>query len=128
MANTITKNIILSHPAVVQSEEKTIVPTLAHTTSQDDTKITVNIEIPGVDPTTVDVNCDQSILTVSCPKGAVSIALDRSTDISKIEADILWGLLTIQIPRPETPPSQNIKVSIHDTVRKNPPKKFTEAA
>ncbi len=129
MSNTITKNIILSQPKVGLGVEVPC-PALVHSTTQEETETVVKIEIPGIDPSTVNVNFEYNVLVVTCEKGSASISLVPNTDYSKIQADILWGLLTIRIPHPEEPQTQTIKVSIHDSVRKNThkesDKKFTE--
>jgi HSP20 family molecular chaperone IbpA len=129
MSNINSKNILLSQPKIglaVDTPDRT----LAHTSINEGTATVVNIEIPGVDPSTVNVDFENNILNVSCEKGSVSIPLPVNTDSSKIQADILWGLLTLRIPHPEEPPMQTIKVSIHDTLRKTAhkatEKKFTD--
>lgn len=125
MSATITKNIILSQPKMGQNTEVAL-PTLPHTTSQEGSHTVVKIEIPGIDPSTVGVNCENNTLYVDCEKGAVIIPLTPTSDITKIEADILWGMLTIRVPVAEPPAARAIKVSVLDTVKKSSPK-FTEA-
>lgn len=129
MSNTITKNIILSQPKVGTYAEAPT-PNLVHRSTVEENETVVEVEIPGVNPTTVDVNCEYNVLVVSCEKGTTSIPIPPNTDTSKVKADILWGLLTLRIPHPEKPTTQNIKVSIHDAVKKSPAKpaveKFTE--
>ena len=117
MSNTTIKNLILSQPKVGQGPENPI-PTLDHVVISTDDKVVVNVEIPGVDPDLVEVLCENNVLSVNCPRGEFSMAIDPTTNVSKIEADIKWGLLTICIPSPSAPPVRTIKVSIHDTVKK----------
>jgi hypothetical protein len=117
MSNTNTKNILLSQPKIGLAVESPA-PALTHTTVNEGTFTVIDIEIPGVDPSTVHVNCEYNTLTVTCEKGSVSLPLPSNVNFSKIQADILWGQLTLRIPHPEEPPIQTIKVSIHDTVRK----------
>ncbi len=117
MSSTTTKSILLSQPKIGFAPDTTTVP-LAHSTHQVDTATIVEIEIPGVDPATVDVQCENNNLAISCSKGKLTIPVDPTIDASKIKADIQWGLLTLRIPAPEVPEARAIKVSIHDAVPK----------
>ena len=124
MSTVSAKNLILSQPKTSQTEPA---PTsvLTHTLSTDDSTITIKIEIPGVDPSTVDVECEGTLLQVSCERGEFVHPLDPTIDTSEIKADIQWGLLTLTIPMPAPPVSRSIKVSVHDAVKKAP-SKFTK--
>ena len=117
MSSTTTKSILLSQPKIGFAPDTTTVP-LAHSTHQVDTATIVEIEIPGVDPATVDVQCDSNNLTVSCSKGKLTVPVDPTVDTSKIKADIQWGMLVLHIPAPEVPQTRAIKVSIHDAAPK----------
>lgn len=110
MSSTSTKNILLSQPRIGQNEVS--VAALTHTIKNDGGEITVEIEVPGVDPSTIDVNCEGTSLTVSCAKGRLAIPVDPTVDTSKISADILWGMLTLTIPAPAAPAPQSIKVNV----------------
>jgi HSP20 family molecular chaperone IbpA len=129
MSATITKSLILSQPKSGQNSE-VAPPTLPHTTVQEDNFTVTSIEIPGVDPSTVGVNCKDNSLHVTCEKGSVTLPLVPTSDVTKIEASILWGMLTVRIPVAEPPPERTIKVSLLDVVKKAPPKtkheEFTE--
>jgi HSP20 family molecular chaperone IbpA len=126
MSATITKSIILSQPKMGQNPEVAL-PTLPHTTSQEGSHTVVKIEIPGIDPATVGVNCENNTLYVDCEKGAVIVPLVSTSDITKIEADILWGMLTIRVPVAEPPAARAIKVSVLDAVpTRKTATKFTE--
>ncbi len=129
MSNTTVKNLILSQPKIGQTEG-TSVPTLKHSTTTVGDKTVVEIEIPGVDPASVDVNCDSSTLFVSCPKGEVTIPLHPTCDTTAISAEIMWGMLTLTIPMPVTPPAHSIKVSVYDAPKRTThkhEKEFTAA-
>jgi len=126
MSATITKSIILSQPKMGQNPEVSA-PSLPHTTSQEGSNTVVKIEIPGIDPSTVEVNCENNTLYVSCERGAVIVPLVSTSDITKIEADILWGMLTIRVPVAEPPAARAIKVSVLDAVpTRKTATKFTE--
>jgi HSP20 family molecular chaperone IbpA len=125
MSATITKSLILSQPKVGQNTEVAL-PTLPHTISQEESHTVVKIEIPGIDPATVGVSCENNTLYVDCEKGAVIVPLAPASDVTKIEADILWGMLTIRLPVAEPPAARTIKVSVLDTVpAKKPAAKLT---
>jgi HSP20 family molecular chaperone IbpA len=117
MSSTTTKNILLSQPKIGNGGDHTPTP-LAHHVSEEDSATVVKIEIPGVDPSTVEVQCENNVLSVSCPRGQVTMPVEPTSDISKVKADIQWGLLTLRIPLPEAPQSRSIKVNIHDLVEK----------
>ena len=125
MSNTISKNLILSQPKIGQGESHAL-PSLKQTTTTVDNNTVVEIEIPGVDPATVGVDFDGGTLLVSCPKGASIIPLPVACDTSAIDAEILWGMLTLTIPMPAAPVAHSIKVNIHDAPRKTASKRFTD--
>jgi HSP20 family molecular chaperone IbpA len=124
MSSTTTKNILLSQPKIGTGGESSVIP-LIHTVSENESNTVVKIEIPGVDPSTVEVQCENNVLSVNCPRGSFTMPVDAASDISKIKADIQWGLLTLSIPLPEAPPTRTIKVSVHDFVEKSVPKAQT---
>jgi hypothetical protein len=41
----------------------------------------------------------------------------KNVDPAKIKADILWGMLTVNVPLPKPPVSRSIKVSVSDTIK-----------
>jgi len=129
MASTTTKNILLSQIRAGQGDTVQL-PSLVHNSTTTESHTEVQIEIPGVDPSTVSIHCEGTVLEVSCPKGAVNIPINALSDVSKIEANILWGMLTLKVPIPPEPVSRNIKINVVDVVKKAPQrapeKKFTE--
>jgi HSP20 family molecular chaperone IbpA len=129
MSSTTTKNILLSQPKAGLSGEAPQTA-LTHNITKTEKNTVLQIEIPGIDPSTVDVSYEDGSLHVICEKGVVNYHLDSNVDTSKIEADILWGMLTIKVPNPQAPAPRNIRVNISDTVKKSAPrathKEFTE--
>ena len=129
MSNVASKNLILSQPKIGQASENPITylpQTVTHTPGE---HTVVAVEIPGIDPSTVEVICENGTLRVSCPKGETTVNIGSAVDVSEIDADILWGMLTLKIPPAPAPTAQAVKVSIHDAVKKAPsraPAKFTE--
>jgi len=122
MSNTLTKSLILNHPKSGQTAESTVA-VLAQTTSHnEDGSVVVSVEIPGVDPSTVEVSCESNILKITCPKGEATLSVAPGTEVSEIKAEILWGLLTLVVPPAAAPSVQTIKVNLLDTVKKAPVK------
>jgi HSP20 family molecular chaperone IbpA len=115
MSNTTTRNLVLSQPKSGQSDN-TQTPTLPYTSVQTGTVTEIKVEVPGIDPSTIEVGFEDNFLQVHCEKGVLALPVDPTVDTSKIKADILWGLLTIVVPLPVPPAARNIKVSIHDAV------------
>jgi HSP20 family molecular chaperone IbpA len=113
MANSNTRNILLSQPKTAQGETIQVL-TLLHTTIQTESFTEVKVEVPGIDPSTIGVGFENSLLHVHCGRGELTLPIDPTIDVSKIKADILWGLLTLSIPLPEIPEARTIKVSVHD--------------
>jgi HSP20 family molecular chaperone IbpA len=113
MSSTTTKNILLSQPKIGSNSES-VISSLTHQVFSNNDETVIEVEIPGVDPSTVEVKCESNTLTISCSKGQFSTYLEPSTDVSKIKADIQWGMLTLKVPAPETPQARAIKISIHD--------------
>jgi HSP20 family molecular chaperone IbpA len=102
--------------------DATTLPALAYSTTTTESHTEVEIEIPGVDPSTVSIHCEGTVLEVSCSRGSVKVPINALSDASKIEADILWGMLTLKVPLPPEPVSRNIKVNVLDVVKKAPHK------
>ena len=130
---TSSKSLVLSQPKSGQGEVGPTVVTLPSTTVTREDATEVKVEIPGVDPSTVQVEFEGHTLRIRCEKGELTLPLNPNTDTSKITADILWGMLTLTIPLPAPPAIGSIKVSIHDVAKAAPSKsrvkhedKFTE--
>jgi len=114
MSNTNTRNLVLSQPKAGQGENIQVL-TLPHTTIQTETSTEVKVEVPGIDPSDIEVGFDNNLLQVRCARGELILPIHPTVDASKIKADILWGLLTLSIPLPEIPEARTIKVSVHDS-------------
>jgi HSP20 family molecular chaperone IbpA len=114
MSNTTTRNLVLSQPKATQGDNIQVL-TLPHTTIQTETLTEVKVEVPGIDPSTIGVGFENHLLQVHCNRGELTLPIDPTVDVSKIKADILWGLLTLSIPLPEVPEARTIKVSVHDS-------------
>jgi len=122
MSNTLTKSLILNHPKSGQTVENSTVLLTQTSSHNEDGSVVVNVEIPGVDPSTVEVSCESNILKITCPKGEAILSVAPGTEVSEIKAEILWGLLTLVIPPAAAPSVQTIKVNLLDTVKKAPVK------
>lgn len=124
MSQVVNKSLLLSQPKSIQGEGPVIV-TLPHTSTLTESATEIKVEIPGVDPSTVDVNFEDNTLFIKCERGELTLPVNPTIDTTKIKADILWGMLTLTVPLPAPPESRSIKVSVHDTVKKAPTK-FTD--
>jgi HSP20 family molecular chaperone IbpA len=114
MSNTTTKSLLLSRQGIGQAVEGTS-NALTYRTSTEDKSLLIEVEVPGVDPATIDVNFDSSILVVEAPTGTMSLAIDAALDIDDIKADIKWGLLTLRIPRRS---ARSVKINIFEGAAK----------
>ena len=126
MSQVANKSLLLSQPKSVQVEGTQIV-TLPHTSSLTENATEIKVEIPGVDPSTVDVQFEGNTLFVKCERGELNLPVNPTIDTTKIKADIQWGMLTLTVPLPTPPESRSIKVSVHDTVKKAPGKLSEES-
>ena len=124
MSTVTTKNILLSQPKVGQNGDVSTVA-LTYTVSREELQTVVKIEVPGVDPDSIEVVSSHGALNVSCERGEAAFPIDPLVDPDEIKADILWGMLTLTIPSPKPPVTRSIKVSIHDVTKKKVTSKFT---
>jgi HSP20 family molecular chaperone IbpA len=62
--------------------------TLTHVTVQTETSTEVKVEVPGIDPSTIGVGFENSLLHVHCDRGELTLPIDPTVDVSKIKADI----------------------------------------
>lgn len=121
MSTVATKSLLLSQPKAGQGDV-TPTPVLTHSTETGESSTKYKVEIPGVDPSTVDVEFEGSNIVVRCERGQLTLPVHPTTDTTSIKADILWGVLTLTVPLPAPPAPHTIKVSIHDAVKKAPAK------
>jgi HSP20 family protein len=90
----------------------------------------VHLDLPGVDPDSIDLTCEQNVLTVEAerrfetgdedqlivserPQGMFSrqLFLSDSLDIDRIQANYENGVLTLQLPVAEQAKPRRIEVS-----------------
>jgi HSP20 family molecular chaperone IbpA len=121
MSQVANKSLLLSRPKSAQFEGTPVV-TLPHTSTLTDSTTEIKIEVPGVDPSTVEVQFEENTLFVKCERGELTLPVNPTIDTTKIKADILWGMLTLTVPLPTPPEAHSIKVSVHDAVKKAPAK------
>ena len=125
MSNVLTKSLVLSQPKAGMAGESTIT-ILPHTSTVENGYTEVKVEIPGVDPSLVTVDCENGIVKVLSPKGEANISIDPTVDTSKIEAEILWGVLSLRIPLPKAPAARHISVKTLDAPKKTAAAKHKE--
>lgn len=117
MSSTLTKNIVLSQQRIGQNSEPAVT-SLPCTVHQGEDNLILKVEIPGVDPSTVNVSSEGTVVRVECERGTHTHLVDPTTDISKIRAEIQWGMLTLTIPNPPSPVNKEIKVNLLDSTTK----------
>ena len=98
MSSTTTKNLLLSQPKAGQFEGVPVTY-LTHSVEHKNDHTEIRVEIPGIDPSTVNVEFDNNTLHVECARGVLTLPVDLTVDTSKIKADIVWGMLTAQATR-----------------------------
>jgi len=113
MSNTTARNLLLSQTKIDQNETIPVTRP-SYTTHANESSTIIKVEVPGIDPATIDVSCGDNKLFVTCDRGDLAFPLDATTDFSKVSADIQWGMLTIEIPSPPAPQTRSIRVNIHD--------------
>jgi HSP20 family molecular chaperone IbpA len=127
MSSVTAKNIILSQPKTGSFDVIKSPVILPNTVSHNEDCTVIKVEIPGVDPSTVDVSCESNTLQVQCECGSFTHSVNPTIDISKIKADIQWGMLTLTIPVPPQPVARSIKINFHDAAPvKKPAAKVSE--
>ena len=108
-----TKNLLLSQPKAGQFEG--VPPTyLTHSVEHKEDCTEIRVEIPGIDPSTVNVELDNNTLHIECARGVLTLPVDPTVETGRIKAEIVWGMLTLTVPLPKAPEARSIKVSIHD--------------
>lgn len=71
---------------------------LNHRKNVKDDSVSYEIEVPGVEPSDVSVKVDGRILKVKTPKGCANFTLNERADVSKTEATLKYGVLTVTVP------------------------------
>jgi HSP20 family molecular chaperone IbpA len=126
MSQVASKSLLLSQPKAGQNESVPV-PSLTYSTNIGESSTEYKVEIPGVDPSGVNVEFEGSNIAVHCERGQLILSVHPSTDTTSIKAEILWGVLTLTVPLPKPPEAHSIKVNIHDAVKKAPAKPSTKS-
>jgi HSP20 family molecular chaperone IbpA len=77
MSNVSAKNLMLSQRRG-EPEEEIISTILPHTSTLTEENTVIKVEIPGVDPSSVEVSCESNILQVHCERGSFTYSVDLS--------------------------------------------------
>lgn len=100
---------------------------------EDAENVYVEVELPGVDPESVDIAMEDRVLTISGEKRAEqrdeqdswhlierrfgrferSFTMGRAVDANQVEASYDLGVLTIRLPKPEEAKPRRIRISAH---------------
>jgi HSP20 family molecular chaperone IbpA len=110
MANTTKKDLILSQRGIPQGSGQ-VPGKLNFSIVEDDDQAILGIEVPGVDPETIEMEAYSDSIRVSCELGDMDYPVNASLDLSKIDVSVRWGLLQVVIPRRQSRP---LKIKIND--------------
>ena len=69
------------------------------------------VEVPGVDPKDVKVNCEGRAIHVTTPRGNAYFTVGARIDMDNIEASIRHGLLTLRVPKRE---AKRVEIKVVD--------------
>jgi HSP20 family molecular chaperone IbpA len=116
MTSTSSQNNLLTRSrSVNQSPVEQSADTLNYTKEITGEKALYCIEVPGVDPSTLNVSFEETYLKVDCSKGSILLTVGPTFDMSKISADVKWGMLTLTLPRRAT---HSVKINVLDQMSK----------
>lgn len=102
----------------IQVKYQNIQPDVDIEEAKDDYIVTV--DMPGLDPSTIDVKLDKEILTVEAKSEIEGLAprhyyrqfrVMRGLDAAQCRADYKHGVLTLKLAKPLTEKPQQIKIS-----------------
>jgi len=76
-----------------------------------DDAVIAEVEVPGVDPKDVKVNCEGRAIHVTTPRGNAYFTVGARIDMDNIEASIRHGLLTLRVPKRE---AKRVEIKVVD--------------
>lgn len=108
MSNTTRKSPILTQRGIPEGSGR-VPGQLTFSVNQEDELVTLYVEVPGVDPETIDMEAFSDAIRVSCDRGEMNYPVEASLDLSKVDVSVRWGMLEIVIPRRQ---SRAVKIKI----------------
>lgn len=109
MANTTKKDHVLSKRGIIEGNVLNPTGKLNYQVTELDDGILLSVEVPGVDPETIDMEETGDALVISCDRGELIYPIEASLDQSQLEAAVKWGLLEIFLPRRQ---GRSVKIQI----------------
>lgn len=109
MANTLKKDIILTQRGIPEGGNVSAGKLSYQIDTLEDQAIVLYIEVPGVDPSLIDMQDMKDSLKITCTKGDLEYPIESSLDQSNLEASCKWGMLEVYIPRRQ---SRAVKIKI----------------
>ena len=109
MANTSTKDMLLTKRGINQSN--IIAGQLNFSIETIEEGVLLNVEVPGVDPETIDMEAYSDSIRIQCERGELEYPVEASLDLSKIDVLVRWGMLEVVIPRRVSRP---LKIKLMD--------------
>ena len=97
MANTTKKDITLVQRGVPEGNGKIPGQLSYEILTYVDEKV-LNVEVPGVDPDTIEMEAHSDSITITCDRGELTYPVEAALDLSKVEVSVRWGMLEIRFP------------------------------
>jgi HSP20 family molecular chaperone IbpA len=109
MASTSTKDNLLSKRGINQNN---LIPgQLNFTIEAIDEGVLLHVEVPGVDPESIEMEAYSDSIRIQCDRGELEYPVEASLDLSKIDVSVRWGMLEVVIPRRVSRP---LKIKLND--------------
>jgi HSP20 family molecular chaperone IbpA len=109
MANTSTKDNLLWRRGINQNN--LISGQLSFTIEAIDEGVLLLVEVPGVDPESIEMEAYSGSIRIQCERGELEYPVEASLDLSKIDVSVRWGMLEVVIPRRVSRP---LKIKLND--------------
>jgi len=109
MANTTKKDAVLVSRGMREGNFTTTTGQLDHRITELDDALLLSVEVPGVDPETIELEETGDTIVINCDRGVLVYPIEASLDQSKLDASVKWGMLDIHIPRRQ---GRSVKIQI----------------
>lgn len=109
MANTTKKDPVLIKRGIIEGNNLNPTGKLNYQPVELDDGLLLSVEVPGVDPSTIEMEETGDTIVISCERGELVYPIEASLDQSQLEAAVKWGMLEIYIPRRQ---GRSVKIQI----------------
>ena len=66
--------------------------------SKDGSSITIEVEVPGVNPKDIKIDIQSGTLMVECSRGSANIMIGPQVSLDTVKASVRWGMVIVQMP------------------------------